>query len=93
MNIISSCCQKSIVPGTRHESPLGDSYTIGYKTDLCESCGQECDPVESCDHCGEPFDGRIYKVPLGDYCVSCFNHMVDVEAERMRQARDWVEAI
>lgn len=77
MNILSSCCNKEIVPGTRREYPLGDrTWYQTVKVDCCEECGDECDPVEACDKCGEACEG-LKGTKLGDLCPECINDSVN----------------
>lgn len=85
MNIVSACCKASIVSGIQHESPLGDRFTIAYKTECCESCGQEAAQVEVCDCCGEEPDHRGFKqVDGADWCVHCVNEEVDRMVEHLK---------
>ncbi|MDF2651397.1 MAG: hypothetical protein K0Q73_7202 [Paenibacillus sp.] len=84
MNIISNCCGKSIVQGTKQEHPLNDRFSIGYKTDVCEECGNEADPIEACDCCGEPSE-ELKETVLGDYCTECLRNEMDNRTEQLKQ--------
>lgn len=53
MNVVSSCCHRSIIRGSRIEHPLNDRFYISYSFDMCECCGGESpDTVEECEVCG-----------------------------------------
>ena len=55
VNVVSACCHAGIVGGIKREYPLGGStYSISYKIDCCDCCGNEVqDYAEVCEGCGE----------------------------------------
>lgn len=58
MNVVSACCHRPIVAGSRLEYPLGGStWAVSCKVDICECCGLDIDDVgsvEECEECGLP---------------------------------------
>lgn len=52
MNLLSACCHKEIIVRHGVDCPLGGTFGKPYKYDACIGCGQECSPVEACEHCG-----------------------------------------
>ena len=53
--IVSDCCLRPVTEGVKVEYPLGGrAWGIRYKIDVCERCGEECEPIEVCEMCGEP---------------------------------------